>query len=313
MPCQPRSRSETPNAALELPSGSDPEAAARRVPPADPSPWERRRAQLHGIVSKRRAGWLSREELEAHFAGMPARYWVQVSRADLAWHLKTVHTFLQHVTDADAEATRPVVRWRRLSDRRLTELLVCTWDRHGLLAKVAGAFALARVNIVRAVAYTRRDDVVLDLFEVCDPRSDAVLEETRLQKVALLLEASVSQPLSVSFVATAAPHNARPTVSADPGRAPDPGLIRFHNTSPNNATILEVQAPDRLGLLYEILEVLTDCDLNISHASLNTQHGTARDVFHVTEPTGEKLLEPARLLFVRERLEERLGLQAPVG
>lgn len=233
---------------------------------------------------------------------MPGRYWEQVNDAETLLHLQTVHAFFEGLTAGETEGTSPVVRWRHLPDRGVTEVLVSTWDRHGLLVKVAGAFALVRINIVRAVVYTRSDDVVLDIFEVGDPQTGPIRDESRLHKMASLLEASVGQPLTVSFVATRSLPKQDPPALAEVGREGCEAAIRFEDESSADGTVLRIDADDRLGLLYEILLVLTECGINISQAILDTRDGVARDVFHVTEKAGGKILDPARLMHLRTRL-----------
>ncbi len=44
----------------------------------------------------------------------------------------------------------------------------CAWDSQDLLAKIAGSFAVVPINILSADIYTRGDNVVLDVFRVCD-------------------------------------------------------------------------------------------------------------------------------------------------
>ncbi|MBU6401590.1 MAG: ACT domain-containing protein, partial [Verrucomicrobia bacterium] len=288
-------------------SASRPAASARaRESPALPL-WERRRERLRRTLLEPPPDWLNSDELEAHLDGMPARYWELLSAADLRWHLRTIRTFLQSLAAADAAGTTPAVRWRHRPRQRLTEVLVCTWDRHGLLAKVAGAFALARINILRAYAYTRRDDVVLDLFAVGDPHGDPIRDEACLEKMALLLEASLSRPLSVAFVTNDSGASAADTLAGHSGSASEPPAIRFHNPGLSDFTLLEVHATDRLGLLHDILQALADCDLDISHASLNTVHGQAHDLFHLSERAGGGILDLRRQATIRDRLRERLG------
>ena len=275
--------------------------------PASTADWERKRALLRARLMKRRLPWLNKDELEAHFTGMPWRYWAGVNEEDLLLHLRTVHAFFQSLTAPETEGTAPVVSWRQIPERGVTEVLVCNWDRQGLLVKVAGAFATVRINIVQAVVYTRADNVVLDVFEVCDPERREIQDESLLHKMVCLLEAAVSQPPSVSFITGRHLEKQEPPASGQPAQAPSRPTIRFDNESSNDCAVLEIAMPDRLGLLYELLQVLTACGVNISQAIVSTEQGLARDRFHVTDAVSGAGLAPPRMGLIRARLAEAIG------
>ena len=54
-----------------------------------------------------------------------------------------------------------------------------------------------------------------------------------------------------------------------------PTTIASNNEDSDDYTILEIQTPDRLGLLYHILDVLTRCGLDTGLAKINTEIGAA--------------------------------------
>jgi UTP:GlnB (protein PII) uridylyltransferase len=128
--------------------------------------WKVHRTHLYEAAVKQLGDRIGPDELDVHFATMPARYWQQVDRAGVLWHLETIHQFFEALANPDTPGTAPVVAWRPGRDRGTTELVVCTWDRQGLLAKAAGVLAETSLNILQADIYTRADNVVLDIFHV---------------------------------------------------------------------------------------------------------------------------------------------------
>lgn len=236
--------------------------------------------------------WVARpEELAVHFSGMPGRYWEHTDEPGLRWHLEIVHDFITTLTSTDTPATTPVIRWRQISEHGDTEVVVCTWDRQGLLATIAGSFAEVGLNIARADVYTRADTVVLDVFETNVP------DPARLELMTKLLEANLR---------TATTPLLRPR---GPRHQPNGStlVVTFDNHGPPDATLLYVEAPDRLGLLHSILTVLTACAVNIVHAAVATHGNRATDVFYITDPEGRKLLDPLRLEHIRRALHDALG------
>src|ERR1051325_6203339 len=125
-----------------------------------------RREWLRQHLQEEALDGISREEIEVHFSAMPQHYWQRVNEADLVWGLQTIHGFLKLVTTPNIPPTKPFVDWRVAPEAGRTRMLLCTWDRQGLLAKAAAAFSAVRLNILQADVFTRADNVVLDLFSV---------------------------------------------------------------------------------------------------------------------------------------------------
>ena len=243
---------------------------------------------------------ISDDEVEAHFTGMPAHYWNGLTEADLVRGLQTIHRFLAGVATLHTPGTLPILEWRHLPDLDATQVMLCTWDRLGLLAKAAACFSAANLSIQHADAFTRSDNVVLDVFRVRESGTQHPATSTRPEQVRFLLDGALSQPPRFASVWACSRHK---FLAPTPPFAP---RITFDNTSSPAATLLCIEAADRLGLLYDLLQALADAGVNVAQAGIETDGGVARDVLHVTDADGRKLLEPARHLELRRALERAL-------
>lgn len=260
---------------------------------------ELQRERLTQIIKQSPPCGIGQDELDAHFGGMPARYWERVNYSELVWGLEAVHSFMNHLAASDWPATRPVVEWRHDPHRGFTKVLVCTWDRLGLLAKVAACFTAVRLNILRAEAYTRADDMVLDVFRVCDGEGQHVRDTGALEQMSFLLEGALAEPAQIASASLSRSH----------GKIPWPLSIQFDNESSSAYTILRVEAVDRLGLLRDILQALTNSGINVLQASVDTIDAVANDAFFITDGDG-KVIEGACLQTVRDALRETLSKQS---
>ena len=260
---------------------------------------ELQRERLSRILRQHPLSGIGQEELDAHFDGMPARYWERVSYAEMVWGLEVVHEFFNRLQVIDAPPTRPVVEWRHEPYGGFTKLLVCTWDRIGLLAKVAACFTAVRLNIIRAEAYTRADDVVLDVFRVCDRDQQHVREGVALEQVRFLLEGALSEPPRFASVWACESHKYLPRPE---GWAP---RIQFDNESAWEYTVLRIEAADRLGLLYDVLQALASSGVNVIEASIDTTDAVANDVFLLMDGDG-KQIPAGRLPAIRDAVREAL-------
>ncbi len=250
---------------------------------------------------------LRSEELELHFVGMPLRYWPRVDAATLRWHLDIIHEFIDGLARSDAMLAPPVVRWRHLPDRGFSEVVVCTWDRLGLLAKFAGSFAAVGLNIVRADIYTRADNVVLDIFQICDEQIRHVQDVSRLKQMEHLLTVALSPNGNGDLaLRTWLQHASEPSAAA-PSRSTAGSVVVMDNERSDDYTMLEIQAPDRVGLLHDVLETVSAGDVDIAHAIIVTEEGEAADVFFLTGTDGKKICDTKRLEQIREAVLAALG------
>jgi [protein-PII] uridylyltransferase len=265
--------------------------------------FETHRSRLYELAVNADLGIRS-EELELHFASMPLRYWPRVDSESLRWHLEMIHEFVDGLTRGDVLLAPPVMHWRHFPDRGFSEVVVCAWDRPGLLAKIAGAFAATGLNILRADIYTRADNVVLDVFQICDEELRHVGDISRLKQM--------EQLLAVAFSPNGGGEVVLRTWMQCAG-APDPVVrgktptLTFDNDRFDDYTVLQVEAPDRVGLLHDILEAISTCDADIVHAVIVTEEDEAADVFFMTGTDGRKIRDAARLEQIRDVVRAALG------
>src|SRR5882762_9168554 len=140
-------------------------AHSRPEAPSGPPPglsWTARREWFRTRLESRWPAHVSAEEIEVHFSEMPPHYWEHLTEADLLWGLETIHGFLKMVASPEVPATAPFVSWRQSIDEPHTRMMLCTWDRHGLLAKAAASFSAVGLSIAQADIFTRADNIVLD-------------------------------------------------------------------------------------------------------------------------------------------------------
>ena len=262
------------------------------------NPERRKRDRFYDRIQEHPLPGLSRQEIDGHFRAMPMRYWERVTKAELIWGLETVHRFL-HQDEARASGAPVVIAdSRHYPERGFTKVMVCSRDRPGLLAKIAAAFSALRVNILRSDVYTRTDGLALDLFEVCDPNHGHLASSERVQHLVFLLEGALSDPPRFVSVWAGQFHKTIPTVF---DRAPQ---VEFDNSYSADHTIVRLQTADRLGLLGDVLQSLTDSELNIDQAVVETENDIAADVFYVTDLKGAKIVAPAQLNAIRKALVE---------
>jgi [protein-PII] uridylyltransferase len=239
------------------------------------------------------------DEIEAHFRGMPSRYWERVSEAELVWGLETVHRFYGQLADPNSTGIMPVLEWKRMPGRKFTSVMLCTWDRPGLLANAAGAFSELGIDILQAEVHTRGDHIALDTFRV------GGLEKRRmgeaLRQVAFLMEGAWSVPTRFASYWAFSRHRFFPSAGSSEA------TLCWNAAGDRDYTILTLETPNRTGLLYDIFHAFAEQKVNVAHAEIDTKSQVARDIFYLTDFSGNKLTETSRLNQIEASLRAALA------
>jgi [protein-PII] uridylyltransferase len=266
---------------------------------------EKQRELLMEEVGRLADGHLSAEELEAHFATLPPRYFQIHTAREIFEDMLVAHRFMRLQISEEESPLAPVVNWHNEPDRGYNAVKVCTWDRGGLFTKIAGSFSATGLNILSAQIFTRTDGIVLDEFFVTDAKTGNLAERGQRDEFEKLLNKALTGE-EVDFHALIGRHKiTRPLYQAYTGEQM-PTLIRFDNEASETRTLMEIETEDRVGLLYAISEILAEFHLDISAAKILTEKGAAVDSFYVRELDGGKIMASERQAAIEKKLHEAL-------
>ncbi|MEO8350405.1 MAG: [protein-PII] uridylyltransferase [Chthoniobacteraceae bacterium] len=258
------------------------------------------REELRRYVRKKLAADLG-DEIEAHFECMPDRYFQMHKAPDIAEHIRLFRQFLTDRLETNANPLAPVMEWIPRPNQGHSEVWICGWDRKQLLARIAGSFSSAGLNILSADVFTRGDSLVLDLFKVCTTQYEAVTDEKVMTQVAKrLCEALRDEQFDFGQRLEKAFRKRTFTFGHD---VEFPSRIYFDNDSHPIYTLVEVHTPDRLGLLYNLLRAFGQAGVQIALSRIATENGAAIDTFYTTDAEGRKITAPKRLGALRRALE----------
>ncbi len=242
------------------------------------------------------------QEIAAHFEKMPRSYFNFRSADIIVQHLQVYRQFFEKlVTGKPGDSLLPQLHWIDHPEQGCSELIVVSWDRHLLLARVAGALAAQGITILAADLYQRQDDTVLDVFRVCRTDFTPVSNDrTKARVQAGIEEAFETHAFDFS---KAIAEVRKPFKGLEDMAAEVPQRVRFSNIVSPDYTVIELQALDRIGLLYDVFQVIGNAGLNICHARINTEKGVALDVIYVQDKAGHKVADQELLSDVQRKLE----------
>ncbi|KAA1418508.1 [protein-PII] uridylyltransferase [Nocardioides humilatus] len=147
-------------------------------------------------------------------------------------------------------------------------------DRVGLLADCAAMFALQRIE-VRAARIWSQGDYGVSVWDLADDHVDAGRLRNAFDGIA---SRRVDPAARLAPGRNGATGDLAPTVVSRPEAS-------------DQATVIEVRASDRLGIVYLVSAVLAELKVSVRSAHISTLGPQAVDVFYVQEGSGEVLSE----------------------
>jgi len=181
---------------------------------------------------------------------------------------------------------------------RAFQVSMAALDQPGLFAVMAGVLALHDLNILSAEVLTWSGgsggpgggNLAVDVFLVQEPADGLYLDDL-WQRVRRAVGYALTGKLSLEYRL----EQKRTSPLAQPSRAPKSRRkVRVDNDFSDFYTLIEVAAPDRLGLLHDLARAICAHSVRIHLARIATSAGRIHDVFYVRTDEGLKLSDPAR-------------------
>ncbi len=209
-----------------------------------------------------------------HFLeGLPPRYLRKHNEAEIEQHIRLeVEAKLK---GAGVSITQSEGAW---------VLNVVTHDRPFLFASIAAAISCFGFNILKAEAFSNNHGTVIDTFAFSDPLRNLEQNPGELQGVTRTVLRTVKGETSVEDLL-----RRRPRVKPDP-HAVAATRVQFDNEASPTATLIELIAQDRPGLLYDVASVISKRGANIEVVLVDTEAKKALDVFYLTK-AGQRLTD----------------------
>jgi [protein-PII] uridylyltransferase len=253
-------------------------------------------------------------EIDAHFEFMPDNYFRGSDVPEIVEHLRLFRSFLENVcsppqgefaaANSGGFPLAPAIQWKALPEQGHSVVTFCTWEREQLLAKVAGSFSVVPLNILSADIFPRGDNVVLGVFRVCDTKARPVTHQRDFALVEQTLRRALEDEgfdfLPLIEKAKRQSHHLTPAIEF-------PTRIAIDNKTHPVYALIEIQAPDRIGLLYDVLTCLDRENLLVPLSRINTQAGAAIDTLYaVDRSTRNKITDSHRVRVIQLHLQNAI-------
>jgi [protein-PII] uridylyltransferase len=271
------------------------------VHPTAMTPWRAEQLwQLYLMVYNELTRELETERIEAVPTGSPER--IAFLEGFPVRYLRT-HSedgIVEHMALEEKSRQRGMaVDIRKLDSA--WQLTLIARDRPGLFAAVAGTLSSFGMNILRAEAFSNRRSMVLDTFTFADPARTLDLNPSEVERLHATVERVLGGKVDVKELLRNRPKPVRPSRKA--GIA---ARVVFDSEASSTATLIEIVAEDRPGLLYDLATAISANGGNIEVVLIDTQAHKAIDVFYVTADGGKLTAE--KQASIRVAVEQAAGV-----
>ena len=225
-------------------------------------------------------GAIGPQRVSSFLAALPAGYADRFSLEEIVRHLQIT-----------SPPPRPhEVRWNAQPLRSVTSLVMAAIDEPGLLVRVAGTLAAYGIEVLDARLVTTDNGIGIDTFHVQDALQGGPVAEGKLQT--LFHDLTTNTDYRSRLEERRARYG-----SVAPG-----GHVTTYRDG--RASVVEVRAVDRIGLLHDVCEVLTNCGVSIHLAKIRSRGDLAIDTLWLREAGSGEVLSDERL----EATAARIGV-----
>ncbi len=189
---------------------------------------------------------------------MPERYMLSTTGAKIPEDCRLVQKMKQSGFS---------IRIDRISDS-VAEIVISTNDQPGLFSKIVGLLSSKGMNIVNGRIFTGKNGIVIDKISISNWKDifwDGIEQDLEEGLRNIIINGA---PLTVV------------RRSKKAGSFFDV-FIELDNESSDEFSIIEIFSHDRLGLLYDISDIMYKKGIDIVSARINTEAGLAQDVFYI--------------------------------
>ncbi|MFQ5900366.1 MAG: [protein-PII] uridylyltransferase, partial [Thermodesulfobacteriota bacterium] len=236
---------------------------------------------------------LNREIIDRYFERFPSRYLLSTRPEDIKLHIKVVTQL------ADKSF---IIQTRHEMEKGYTEVLICTYDTHGLFSRITGVMASNNVNILGARINTSGDGVALDLLYVNSLLGEVITDERRWGKIKKDFKDVIEGRVKVGEMVK----NMRPSILDRKFKPKVPTRVMTDNEVSDDFTVIDIYTQDRIGVLYAITSALSNLGLYIYISKITTKGDEATDIFYVKDIFGQKIMSEKKLEKIKTTLFESL-------
>lgn len=246
------------------------------------------------------------DEVRLLFELMPDSYLRYRYPGELALHARAVYQY-KELSKANPDGFECAVQWLEKEKLGFTDMVIASKDRAHLLERVAFVLAKENINILSADIYTRIDGIALDLFRITTKQGAAVSNKAKQEKII----SSIYKTVTSNRVTKSELKSQTSLMDRGDTGVKFPTRAWINDDASSDTTVIDLQAVDRLGLLFEILRCVRRENFVVNAARICTEKGAAMDSLYILDADGSPISDRARVDKLVTRLNQIISAVDP--
>jgi [protein-PII] uridylyltransferase len=222
---------------------------------------------------------------------LPDDYFLRHRPLEIRWHVKTI------LDNPNAET---LVKIRQARHTKTTKVFVYCDEHPYVFSQVTGVLGSLGLTILNAEIFTTDENKVMDTFIIQDHNNKPVNDKAIIRQI----ETELIKTLNTGNIYQSTSQKRQPRQLKAFNH---PTEIVFEQDYVNKRTVMHISAIDMPGLLSVIANVIATMDINITHAKIATLGEKIDDIFYLTTPEGENIVDPTILDELEKRMTEALS------
>ncbi len=243
------------------------------------------------------------QELQEYLDSAQSRYFLDFYPEVIAEHFTDIRNHLLRKKEKSLDLGDVIAKKVDHSGPAYSSITLITLDRAGLFFRIAGTLSSNRINILSAWTHSI-GDLAVGTFHVNDIPEGPLDDPQRWERFRADFERVLRGEADVDQLVAARRTSPGPFQSTLLPRLPV--KVEIDNAASDRATIVEVYAHDRPGLLYDISHKLSALELDIILTKITTEVDQVADIFYVQDKDGNKIIDFDRLDEIRTALYDHL-------
>lgn len=255
---------------------------------------EERREQIILKISRSLRDKVTEKQIRTILAKMPESYLLGHSPKSIANHVKIINS-------AENKVTTDLIHY---PGEQHDELVFWGYDEEGIFSKLCGVVSASGLNILGARITTTDSGNVLDVFYVNKLGESTTDQGNFLEKVTCSLKKVVEGKLDVEDLVNKQKDQTTYYKKIIPKYPP---RIEVDNRSSEIATVVDVYAHDRPGLLYDMTKTIAKLGLSVVYAKIATKVDQVVDIFYIQDKKGKKVTAEKKLEKIKASMMDSIN------
>lgn len=218
-------------------------------------------------------------------------YFLHHEPVQIASHTQAV---LEHMSQHS-----PLILTSTYHNQGGTEIFINLPDQNYIFANTTAILDSFDLNIVDAQIITTHSGFTLDSYVVIDRKGKAIKDEKLLANIRNKLKQQLTGQIQP-------PHITNRRQTRRQRHFKYPSKINFSQDQNRNRTIMELNTPDRSGLLAKVGMAFAEANVRLQSAKIATLGEKVEDLFYITDQNHQLIADEEKLEFLRRCVRKYL-------